>query len=674
MYSYKLRFWLSITVAALGCFWVGFARLVARSIIEGAYHREGIPWLDNYIVGTGKTLDEFLLCLDSYAQISLLVCLGCVLLFLCLSHPGFFRKYVGEATAESLGIIRVITCGIILVKILWEDLSSLALIPLDATQPMGIIHWFYALPIGFEQFLTSHTSLAIFKYLSALIVFLGMLGWQTRIVLPLGTLCYLLVAGLVRHYSWFWHSGLIPLYLIAVLCFTPCSDSWSVDRLWKVYQDKPVPDADSTSPVYGWSRYACWTVISLGYMFAGFSKIANAGLMWWHPVNTKGILFSSALRKRVLGWGLSLHLTSAPNWLFALMSIPKQFGEITFGLVLFSRTARFILPILMIVMHIGTFFLMEIRFFDLLVLMFIFFDFTAIRKAIALKLRQNFSIQLLYDGECPVCSRHIRLLNCFDLFERLELIDCWSLDLAKDNHYQNLDSLPSELTGKIYVLSSGQVYRGFSGFRMIALALPILWLFVPCLFLPGISSLAKRVYDYLNRRIVFPRTQKLQNHYFSLYYHHKKIDRGLRYSMLISMLIALMAFVWLLRIEFFPFTALQAFSTLDTSGIFTYNKVFIHHESGKISRTHLEDIVGAMTNNRYQALVDHCFKPDSVHICNNFFAKAGSVYNRRLSPQDKAVRFESQLWEWDFKSNPDDPNYGEIIQQHVYHVDGEKEE
>ena len=662
----NFRLGLSITTTVLAFLWVGFAKLVLRPMIEAAYRGEGLAVVNNYILGRDRSLDEYLLRLDNYTQMGLLACLGFGLLFLVLTTPAFFAKYVGEATAESVGIIRILTCTIILVKILWEDLPSLALIPPEVTQPMGIIQLFYALPLGFDQFLASSTSLAIFKYFSALVVFLGLIGWQTRIVLPLGTFCYLLIAGLMRHYSWFWHSGLIPLYIIAVLCFTPCGDSWSVDRLWKVYQGKPVPRADSTSPAYGWSRYACWTAIALTYVFSGLSKIANGGWMWWHPVNMKGMLFAYALRKHILGWGLALHLTSLPNWFFALMSIPSLLGEIVFGLVLFSPTARLILPLLMMAMHIGIFFLMEIRFFDFLVLLLIFFDLTAIRKVIAYKLKRDFgSIQLVYDGDSPVCSRNVRLLNCFDLFERLELVDSRTLDLAKD-HYQDFNSKRSNLAGKIQVINSGKIYRGFSAFRILAFTLPIFWLLIPCLFLPGISSLGTKVYEYLNHY----RFQKVfKNHNFRVTNQKPNKERDLRYSLLVSVIVVAMSLIWLLRIEFFPFTSWQMFSTLDTSGVFTYKKIFIHHESGKISRTYIEEIVNAMSNSRYREVTKFCFEPERVKVCDNFLAMVGSVYNNKINPNDKAVSFESQLWEWDFQSHPNNAQHGQMIKKHISQVE-----
>ena len=663
----KFRLGVSIITAALALLWVGLTKLILQPMIEAAYHSESLAVVNNYVLGKGKSLEELLFRLDFYTQIGFLACLGFGLLILVLTTPAFFEKYVGEATAESIGIIRVLTCAIILVKIFWEDLPSLALIPTEATQPMGIIQLFYALPLGFEQFLASPTSLAIFKYLSALIVFLGMIGWQTRIVLPVGTFCYLLIAGLMRHYSWFWHSGLIPLYVIAVLCFTPCGDSWSVDRLWKVYQGKSVSSADSTSPAYGWSRYACWTVIALTYVVSGLSKIANGGWMWWHPVNMKGMLFSMALRKHILGWGLALHLTSIPNWLFALMSIPSLLGEIAFGLVLFSRTARLILPLLMMAMHIGVFFLMEIRFFDFLVLLLIFFDLTAIRKEIVQRLNRNFgSIKLVYDGDCSVCSRNIRLINCFDLFERLELINFRNLDLSKDQN-QDLEPQRANLAGKIKVIDSGKIYQGFAGFRILALALPIFWLFIPFLFLPGISFLGTRMYQYLNnypiQKVVEvkPKSSKKKGR-------GEKSVRGLRYSLLISTLIVLMSLVWVIRFDFFPFNSWRMFSSLDTSGVFTYKKILIHHESGKVSRTYVEDIVGAMKNSRYRRVIDFCFEPERVNVCDDFLTMLGSVYNREINPDDKAVSLESQLWEWDFKSHPQDSQHGQIIKKHIAQV------
>ena len=186
----------------------------------------------------------------------LIILFGLSILFMLMNRRVFFTRFVGETTPGSLGAIRMLTCLILLTSALWEDLASTALLPVDMRQPMGMLKFFYLLP-SFRGFVSSEAALWIFEWLTALILLLGAIGWRTRIVIPLGVFCYFLLGGIIRQYAWFYHTGLIPLYVLAVLSFTPCGDGWSVDRLIKISRGKFVPDADRTLPIYGWSRYAC---------------------------------------------------------------------------------------------------------------------------------------------------------------------------------------------------------------------------------------------------------------------------------------------------------------------------------------------------------------------------------------------------------------------------------
>jgi hypothetical protein len=151
------------------------------------------------------------------------------------------------------------------------------------------------------------------------ILFLGVLGWHTRIVIPLGALCHLLIGGILRDYSFDWHQGWVPLYLMAILSFTPCGDGWSVDRLRRVYAGRPVPETDYASAVYGWARYMCWAAIALPYVESGLSKLRHGGLSWWSASNMRNFLYTETLRPREFDWRLSLYLAPAPDIVFSLL-------------------------------------------------------------------------------------------------------------------------------------------------------------------------------------------------------------------------------------------------------------------------------------------------------------------------------------------------------------------
>ena len=87
----------------------------------------------------------------------------------------------------------------------------------------------------------------------------------------------------------------------------------------------------------------------------------------------------------------------------------------------------------------------------------------------------------------------------FDLFTRLEFLDFRRLDLNDYNRSHGLNLASRDLEEEMYVIFQGKAYRGFYGYRRIALALPVLWPLAPWLFLPGISSLGELVYGYVAR-------------------------------------------------------------------------------------------------------------------------------------------------------------------------------
>jgi len=688
----RIRFLLVLICVSAGL-WIAFAKLVVPPIIESAYRGESLSILNNMIKKNmiqrqhENPISYYLQKWDRLTLHYLLNCLGICLLMLVVSSPTFlrrFRRFAGEATPGSLGAIRMWTCAILLLTLSWEDLASIALLPVELREPekglrYGVMEYFYSLPIGFESFVTNGTSLRVFHWLTELILFLGAIGWRTRVVIPLAAFCAFLLNGILIDYSFFWHQNLVPIYLLFVLSFTPCGDGWSVDRLWKVYQGRPVPAADRGSPIYGWSRYACWVVIALPYVANGLGKLRDGGLFWWNATNMRSMLYHDTLTPREFDWAWSLYLAPAPDFLFATLGVFALVTEISFGMVLFSRIARRILPVMAIMMHIGILLLQRILFLDLILLQFVFFDFTRIRKMIGQRLEASGGrIQVLYDELCPLCLRTVRLLACLDLFARLEFLDFRRLDLNDYNRTHKLNLTSKDLEEEMYVVSRGSAYRGFDGYRIIALALTAFWPLAPLLFLPGISWLGAVAYRYIARN----RLRFLSCHSHCLVESaegnrsagaaaRNDRDRGFGYALAISGLIFISSYCWLHRVEFYPLTSWHLYAGLDTSGKIAYRKVLARYESGVTSPARLEDTIGALAlDGRYSPLLRKCFgQPIDVAICKKFLTTAGLAYNKKARPGGKVTHYEIQKWTWDFRANPLDPQRGTLVQRLVHEID-----
>jgi predicted DCC family thiol-disulfide oxidoreductase YuxK len=674
------RFRQLLVLMGLSLVWIVFAKLIVPPVIEKVYRGESWSFLNHMILGQAQfPVSHYLAKWDRVAINGLLSGLVSYLIALVISSPTFSRRIIGEATPGSLGAIRMWTCSILLLTTLWEDLGSIAWLPAEVRHSMGMLVYLYRLPIGFERLVTSEMSLRALQLVTELLLFFGLVGWRTRVVLPLGALCYFLLLGILIDYSFFWHQNLVPLYVMIVLSFTPCGDGWSVDRLWKIYQGRAVPNADRPSSVYAWSRYACWATIAMPYVANGLSKLQDGGLFWWSATNLRTNLYMDTLNPREYDWAVSLYLVHVPDIFFSLIGLFTLFSEIFFALVLVSPLARRIFPVAAIMMHIGIFVLQRILFLDLILLQLVFFDFTRIRKAIGGRLAiKRGRLQVLYDGLCPLCRRTVRLLACIDLFGRLEFLDFQRLDLDEYNRRNMLSLARKDLAEEMYVISRGKPDRGFYGYRRMALALPVLWPLVPWLFLPGLSSLGAMVYGYVSRNRL--KLLWCDSHCPV----HSSVEdesadvtatgdagRGFGYALAVSGIIVVALVSWFFRIEFYPFTSWHLYSGSNTSGQVEYRKVLAHYESGVSSRARLEDTIGALAlDARYSVHLKKCFgeTPGDVETCKRFLGAAAAAYNMKARPGERVAEYEIQVWDWDFLSYPFDPNYGKLIDRFVFKI------
>lgn len=370
----------TLIFATLVGLWAAFGLVAVPAIL-----RAGDFVLLNEALGAGFSLDFILAQWHQIVVISSVAALALAGFATYLRSPAIVRRVVGEATPGDIGAIRALVCGILLASALWEDVASTADLPRDLLRPMGVMQLLYLLPVGFDHFAASASALSAFKWFTVATLFLGMIGWRTQIVLPIAVVCYLILGGLLRQYAWFYHTGLVPWYLLAIIAMMPSHLGFSVDRVLRERRGKVV-EPDVPSIRFGWMRYSIWTGLALPYVMAGLSKLRNGGLDWWDADYFKFILYQGALRPMEFDFKTSLLLTSAPDWLFEMLAISAVAGEIVYGTVLFSRRARQVLPAVMLAMHVGILFLQNILFFDLILLQAVFYNFRPLLRRLRLRL------------------------------------------------------------------------------------------------------------------------------------------------------------------------------------------------------------------------------------------------------------------------------------------------
>jgi predicted DCC family thiol-disulfide oxidoreductase YuxK len=644
--------------------WLIFATQIVPPLIVRAYDGQSLPLFNALIISRADhPLIEYL---SYWRNVTWLGAFWCIAVWLMqplrrtLASPSFFARVIGPATPGTLGAVRAWVCGILLVMTLWEDLASTAMLPRSMLQPKGVLHLLHAAPIGFDRFLASAPALWTLEHVTALILFLGVLGFATRVMVPAGAVCYLLVAGILREYSWFYHTGLIPIYVLAVLSLTPCGDGFSIDRLVRLLRGKPVPPLSEPRAVYGWARYAVWTVIAVPYVAAGMSKLYYSGFAWLHPDNMKATLLRTTLAPMEFDWAISIDLLKAPDSVFVALAVVGLFTELLFGLVLVSRIARRVLPATMALTHIGILFLQNILFVDLILLQAVFYDITPVRRWLgASMLRRRGPVQVFYDGDCGLCQRSVRILQGLDLLSLLTWVDFRSTRVDID---------VSRLEHEMAAISSGRTYFGFSAYRAIAWRIPVLWPALPVLYLPGARHIGDVVYGRIarqrhgicrvDRRPAAHAGDELRVH-----------ARGAAACLVIA---AFLLSWWITHIEFYPFTTMKMFAAMNNPlGSIRYIKPVAIYDDGSAAPARFDRWIGAMADGRYRRVVTFPFDDRQNTDVTSQFLSASMRAANRLPDSKRVVQFELQLWEWDFAADPANPNMGRMVKSFRYPSESE---
>ncbi len=300
-------------------------------------------------------------------------------------RPPRAERWVPPATAEALGATRAWVAAILLGSVLWEDLPSSAALPrgmLDADHHwlVGLLH---SLPIGFDRFLASAPALLAYQWLTGGLLALALLGLFTRWTVPAGALAYLLFASIFRAYAWSYHTGVIPLYALLLLAFTPCGDAFSLDRRLRLRRGAAVEPARVPRMRYGAGRYLVWMAVAVPYTLAGLSKLRNTGFGWWRGEHMKQMVVATVVEPMHFDFRLTDAMLAWPTWAFGVLGLASLVGEVTFVGVLAGALARRVLPLVMAGMHVGILLMQNILFPDLIAIQAVFYDWAPLRDRLA---------------------------------------------------------------------------------------------------------------------------------------------------------------------------------------------------------------------------------------------------------------------------------------------------
>jgi predicted DCC family thiol-disulfide oxidoreductase YuxK len=291
-----------------------------------------------------------------------------------------------------------------------------------------------------------------------------------------------------------------------ILAISPELRACSVHRLqeqwlhWKSTKSMLSPLTMSVWPY----RLLLWQTLII-YVYSGLEK--TTGSMWMDGTAVEVFFHHVNFFRwsKIVGDLLSpfstfvSYFTLLFEFLWLILLVPKTLLE-RIPFLSYGSVKRCLL-LYGFLFHLAIFLLSDVGIFPFAMLTLYFGlltddDFSAVRK----KINRNWKgrIAILYDGKCSLCLRSVLALMQCDFLRRLHPINFHDVQ-ARKKISPTLKR--SELDAALHIVTpSKRTEKGFRAFRLLCWHLPLLWILLPFLYLPGSTSTGDRVYSWIAAR------------------------------------------------------------------------------------------------------------------------------------------------------------------------------
>jgi predicted DCC family thiol-disulfide oxidoreductase YuxK len=327
---------------------------------------------------------------------------------------------------------------------------------------------------------------------------LSAIGLLTRPAMIVAFVLGTYLMGLPQNFGQTQHFDTLVVFACGVLALSRAGDAWSVDAMIAAARRRSA-DPLPASGEYTWPIRFVWVAMALIFCAAGLSKLRHSGLEWILSDNMAYLLrrqqYHLSDGEPLTRWGLivAAHPVLSQGTAAAAVCV-----ETLFPLVLFSRRARFVLAPLGLAFLVGIRLLMGPTFEQFMLCYVFWIPWEALIARV--RDRQPLPSRLvLYDAGCGLCSRSVVTLASVDIFRRLRFaaLDADWPWLSTEYPRLRREACLSEMH---VITAAGRVFAGFDAYRSLAWVLPLGWLVLPLLYVPGVSQIARRIYRAIASR------------------------------------------------------------------------------------------------------------------------------------------------------------------------------
>lgn len=328
---------------------------------------------------------------------------------------------------------------------------------------------------------------------------LGAIGLFTRAasIVAFGLGIYLM--GLPHNFGQTQHFDTLAVFVLLAMALSRPADAWSIDALVVASRrrsaERPADDGEYTWPI----RYV-WVAMALIFCAAGIAKLRRSGFEWIFSDNLAMLLRRQQYRisdgEPLTSWGL---VVASHPLIAKMMAAASVTVETVFPLALFSRTARLLLVPAALSFLIGIRVLMGPTFEQFMICFVFWVPWQQVAAIVRARVAAVPTTLVLYDGGCDLCTRTVPVLRRLDLLGRVQFGDIasdWSRLSARA-------PVPDReaCVGEMHMIDArGRIFSGFDAYRSLALSVPLGWVVLPLLYVPGAAAIGRRAYRAIAAR------------------------------------------------------------------------------------------------------------------------------------------------------------------------------
>jgi predicted DCC family thiol-disulfide oxidoreductase YuxK len=325
---------------------------------------------------------------------------------------------------------------------------------------------------------------------------LGGIGLFTRVSCGVAFGLGLYLLGLSNNIGKVDHNDGIVLWSFLVMAIARSGDGWSIDSLLRAARGKIAP---SLHAEYRWPPRMMQVLMAVVFCIAGIAKLRASGLAWAFSDNLRNTFIMQYYLSDPPLRGLLLWIASQ-RWLCEFLAISTLVCETGAPLALVSRWARWILIPSLFLMQLGNELVLGINFRQFMLCYVFWVPWSDVGREIRGRASQQKKVAVLYDGSCGLCQRTMAVIRRIDLLNKVEILDAMNKWPSIANRFSSLNQ--DECLRVMHAIhTSGRVTTGFDAYRTIARAVPLGWLLLPLMYVPGVPAVGRAAYQRIaNRR------------------------------------------------------------------------------------------------------------------------------------------------------------------------------